>query len=182
MGLPASIRANVSVPFPAYVYGTGPITITKTNGIWVVGFSIAAFGSQNPPIGNFPTDYLLVYDAVANAYFKLSLSNLATSFGGARNQRSVTATPIVISGTDQILNCNIAAPAACVLPAAATRLGVPLTFKDLGQAGTNNITLTPNAGERIDGSTNPLVLVNNYQWVTLVPFNDGVNSSGWMIQ
>jgi hypothetical protein len=181
MTIPANVRVNASLPFPSLVYGTGPITIGKNNGIWTVGFTIAAFGSINPPVGNFPTDYLLGYDAVNNVFFKVSLSNLISSFGGFRNQRSVTATPIVIAGTDQILNCNIASAAACALPAAATRLGVPLTFKDLGQAATHNITLTPFGSETIDGSNTPIVLNQNYQWVTLVPFNDGVNS-GWMIQ
>jgi hypothetical protein len=182
--LPANIRVNAQLPFPALVTGTGPITIGKVNGIWQVGFSIAAFGSQNPPSGNYPTDFLFAYDSVAKAFFKISITNLISSLnivsGAARNQRSVTATPIVIAGSDQILNCNITTAAACALPAAAARNGVPLTFKDLGQAAANNITITPNGAEMIDGAAT-FVMSNNYQSVTLVPFNDGTNA-GWSIE
>lgn len=184
MTIVPNVRVNAQLPFPSLVYGTGPITIGKANGIWTVGFSIAAFGSQNPPSGNFPTDYFLAYDANANAFFKMSITNLVSalnaSLGIARTQRAVTATPIVIVGTDQILNCNIASAAACALPAAAGRNGVPLTFKDLGQATAHNITLTANGADTIDGAAT-YVIRNNFGWVTLVPFNDGTNA-GWSVQ
>lgn len=182
MNLPANIRVNAQLPFPALVTGTGPITIGKLNGIWQVGFTINAFGSQNPPIGNYPTDFLLAYDSVAKTFFKVSITNLQATTAIARLQRSVTATPIVIAGTDQILNCNIAAAAACTLPTAASRNGQPLTFKDLGQAAAHNITITPNGAETIDGANSAVVIKNNFGWITLVPFNDGVNTTGWMIQ
>jgi hypothetical protein len=184
MTIPPNVRVNAQLPFPSLVVGTGPITISKKNGIWQIGFTINGFSSINPPIGNYPTDFLLGYDSVGLTFFKISLTNLAaavSNVGGARNQRSVTATPIVIAGTDQVLNCNIAAAAACALPAAATRNGVPLTFNDLGQATAHNITLTPNGAETIDGLNAPYVLKNNWQWVTLMPFNDGTNS-GWKVQ
>ena len=76
MVLPANIRVNAQLPFPSLVTGTGPITITKANGVWTVGFSIVPFGVANPPVGNYPTDYLLGYDSVAKAYFQISLTNL----------------------------------------------------------------------------------------------------------
>src|ERR1700730_15855963 len=178
------MRVNAQLPFPVLGTETGPITIGKVNGIWQVGFTINAFGTQNPPSGNYPTDFLFAYDSVAKAFFKISITNLISSLnvlsGAARSQRAVTASPIVIAGTDQILNCNIAAAAACALPAAATRVGVPLTFKDLGQAAAHNITLTAAGADTIDGAA-ALVMKNNWQGVTLVPFNDGTNT-GWSIE
>lgn len=98
----------------------------------------------------------------------------------ARVQRAVVATPIVIAQADQILNCNIPVAAACALPKAATRNGIPLTFKDLGQAAAHNITLTPFGAETIAGVNAAVALTVNRQELTLVPFNDGVNS-GWEI-
>jgi hypothetical protein len=178
MALPANIRVNMSVPFPAMVTGSGPITIGKANGVWQVGFSIATLGSIVPPAGNYATDFLIGFDSIAGTFFKVALSNLTP---GARPQRSVTATPIVIAGSDQILNCNINVAAACALPAAATRNGVPLTFADVGaQAGAHNITLTANAGagDTINGAAT-FVINTNRGNATLVPFNDGVNTGWW---
>jgi hypothetical protein len=183
MTLPAAIRVNVNANFPSLVYATSPITIAKANGIWSIGFTISAFASQVPPSGNFPTDYLLGWDDIAKTYFKISITNLnaaITPIGTARTQRFTTNTPIVVAGTDQIISMRITSAAACVLPAAATRLGVPLTFKDLGQATAHNITFTGNGGETIDGQAS-YVISDNYGWVTFVPFNDGTNS-GWMVQ
>lgn len=180
MGLPATVRVNTTVNFPSLVFGTGPITVTKTNGVWTVGFSVATLATSVPPPSNFGTDYFIVWDSVAQTFFNMPLSGIGALVGGARAQRSVTATPIVVSPNDQILNCNINVAAACALPAAASRNGVPLTFKDLGQATAHNITLTPNGAETIDGAAS-LVLNVNRQAVTLVPFNDGTNS-GWAIE
>ena len=185
MTLVPNVRVNASFPFPALVTGTGPITIAKNNGVWQIGFTINAFGSQNPPSSNYATDYVLAYDAVNKVFFKVSITNLAiavSNIGAARNQRLVTTTPIVVATTDQIINCNISSgAAACALPSYTTRTGLPLTFKDVGgQAGTNNITLTASAPDTIDGATT-FVLNENYQAVTLVPANDGT-TTGWSIE
>lgn len=182
MALPPDIRVNVRAPFPALVQQSGPITITKANGIWTVGFSITAFASVNPPTANYPTDYALCWDDVAKTFFKVSLQNLSQAIQGARNQRLVTTSPIAIGGPDEIINVNISAVApTCALPAAATRNGVPLTFKDVGgNFAAHNLTITPNGAETIDGLAS-LVLNVNRQGVTLVPANDGF-STGWSIE
>lgn len=120
----------------------------------------------------------LIFDPIRGEFIAVPLSFVQS---GARTQRSVITTPIVIASTDQILNCNIPVAATCALPPAATRNGIPLTFKDLGQATANNITITPNGVETIDGANAAVKIVNNFGWITLVPFNDGVNS-GWTIQ
>jgi hypothetical protein len=185
MTLPANIRVNTLVPFPALVLGSGPIAVSKNNGIWTITFNPLGFGAQNPPAGNYPTDFLFGYDAVNKTLFSISITNLISSIneslGAARNQRTTTATPIIVQSTDQIISCDISSgPAACTLPSAISRAGVPLTFKDLGQATAHPITLTASGTDKIDGAST-YVLSNNYQWVTLVPFNDGTNT-GWMVQ
>jgi len=183
MTLPANIRVNAQLPFPSLVYGSGPITIAKQNGIWTVGFSIAAFGSVVPAVPSYPTDYLMGWDDVNKTFFKVSITNLITSITstqGARNQRSVVATPITVNPTDQILNCKITTAATCTLPLASSRIGQAVTFKDMGQALANNIVITASGGDTIDGLAT-YTINRNYQGVTLVPFNDGVNT-GWSVQ
>lgn len=179
MGLPATVRVNTTVNFPSLVFGTGPIVVTKLNGIWTVSLDVTRLAVQTPAPANYATDYFLMYDSVAKAFFNVPITG--GPFGRARLQRSVTATPIVITATDEILNCNINVAAACSLPSAASRLGLPLTFKDLGQATAHNITLSVFAGDTVDGSAANRVINSNFEAMTLVPFNDGVNT-GWTIQ
>lgn len=119
----------------------------------------------------------LFWDPIRGEFTAIPLS---IASNGARIQRSVTTTPIVILSSDQILNCNIPVAATCPLPPSASRNGVPLTFKDLGKVLLHPITITPNGVETIDGQPN-FVINNNWQGVTFVPFNDGVNA-GWSIQ
>ena len=56
MNLPANIRVNTSFPFPALVQGSGPITLTKINGIWTIGYNGALLGDINtsPPLTGGP--------------------------------------------------------------------------------------------------------------------------------
>src|ERR1700730_5362459 len=183
MTLPANIRVNTRVSFPSLVVGSGPITIAKQNGIFTVGFSIAAFGIIIPPPSDFPIDYLLGYNSNTQTFFRVSMTNIAAAvntFG--RSQRSVVNSAVVIGPTDQILNLNLNAPQTIVLPVAATRKGAPLTFKDVGsQAAANNISVTPAGVETIDGVAGTIVLLShNRQCVTITPYNDGVNT-GWEI-
>jgi hypothetical protein len=147
------IRVNTQVPFPALVTGSGPITITKVNGVWQVGFSATIFAQI-----------------------------FGITIGASRAQRSVTASPIVVQAIDQILNVNIPAGApVCTLPPFAPRLGLPVTFKDVGgNFGAHPLTISGAGGDLIDGQAS-ITLNGNFEVVTLVPFNDTVNS-GWSLQ
>src|SRR5258706_5157285 len=76
MALPAKIRANMAVPFPAMVQGSGPITLGKQNGVWTVGASGDLIGEANP--GAIATDFALVWDSAAKGWVKIALSNLVS--------------------------------------------------------------------------------------------------------
>ena len=56
MNIPDNIRVNASFPFPALVQGSGPITLTKINGIWTIGYNGALLGNINtsPPLTGGP--------------------------------------------------------------------------------------------------------------------------------
>jgi len=178
MALPANIRVNVKAPFPALVYGTGPITVTKANGIWTIGYNPTPFPIQTPPLTSYPNDYVLVWDSVAKAFFQLPLSALYSFAVGIRVQRSIKgAGDLPIVAGDSILNINALTDLAPSVPLAASRLGAPLTFKNL--PGSHLQTLTRTGADTFDGAaTLPL---NAGAAMTLVPYNDGVNA-GWAIE
>lgn len=105
---------------------------------------------------------------------------------GGRLQTAVTVTPIVVEATDEILNCNIPEAAACTLPVAVSRMGLPITFTDLGQALAHPITITAASGDTIynpqtGGPSATYVISQNLQSVTFVPFYDEVNT-GWTVR
>ena len=182
MVAPANVRVNTQVPFPAFVTGSGPITVGKTpGGVWTIGANGRVVQTANP--GVVPTDYVLVWDDVAQSWIKVSLSNLITQAQAVQAQRSVTTSPIVVGPTDSILNINITSGSpTCTLPQASTRAGASVTFKDVGgQFLAHPLTITPFAGNTIDGAAS-LVLSQNRQGVTLVPGNDGVNTTLWTIE
>jgi hypothetical protein len=175
MTLPANIRVNLTAPFPALVQGIGPISVAKANGIWTIGLGVTQLIVQVPPAGNFPTDYLLVWDSVAKTFFTASLSSLIS---GNRVQRSITTGPVVVTSTDQILNLNLGSSLVITLPHFALRSGLPITFKDVGrQATAFPQTIAAAAGETID-SLASIPLNTNAQSITLMPANDSVNT-GW---
>jgi len=178
MVLPANIRVNVGAPFPTLVRGSGPISLLKVNGIWTIGYAPALLASQTPPVGNYPTDYVVVWDDIAKVNFRMSLAQLAA--GGGSTQRSIVdGQPQTILATDEIVHFNLSAATAIALPSFATRAGVPLILKDVGnKAAANNITFSCFAPETIDGLFNSVVLNQNSQAIKLTPANDGVNS-GW---
>jgi hypothetical protein len=77
LNAPVNVQVQVPVPFPALVTGSGPITINKQNGIWTVGYSVANIQVQNPPLpAAQPTDYVTVWDSVAQTFVNVPLSAL----------------------------------------------------------------------------------------------------------
>lgn len=169
MTAPANIRVNTQVPFPSLVLAGAPVTTAKANGVWTVGFSIANLAVQVPPTVNQPNDYLLVWDSVAQTFFRISLSAMQ-----ARTQRSVTANGnLPITATDQIININAAGDLAPAIPLAALRNGLPLTVINL--PGSHAQTLTASGADGFDGA--PDYLLEGGGVVTFLPYNDGVNNA-----
>lgn len=79
MTLPASIRINAQFPFPSLVNGSGPITITKSNGIWTVGLS---FTNVAAVPGGTPASQLelLCYNTLTQTYQQVLASSLPQSY------------------------------------------------------------------------------------------------------
>jgi hypothetical protein len=172
MTLPANIRVNTQVPFPALVTGSGPITVAKKGAIWIVGFAAQLLGLQNPPV-NLANDQAVVWDPIAKQLILTPLTGLIITT--AKLQRSIAnAGNLPIIAADAILNFSAVTDLVPVVPLAATRNGAPLTFKSV--AGSHLQTITRTAPDTFDGY-NSLPLAAGTS-LTLMPYNDGVNS-GW---
>lgn len=90
---------------------------------------------------------------------------------------SVTGATYVPVATDSLLLVNRAGAVAINLPTAATMNGAPLAVKDIsGVAHTNNITITPNGAERIEGLATVVINVD-YGGYWLYPI-----SGGWILR
>jgi hypothetical protein len=169
MTQPANLRVNAAVPFPAMVQGSGPITVAKNAGRFIIGFAAQLLGLQNP-LANALADQVLVWDPIAKSLILTSV-NTIVSTGGP--QRSITAAGnLPITAADVILNINNVADLTPVVPLAAPRLGTPLTFKNL--PGSHVQTLQRTGADTFDGAAT--YGLGAGQSVTLRPYNDGVNA------
>lgn len=197
VGAPIALTAGIH--FAAVIDAAGAVTVTPiampaAPGLVIIDRHTPAIQATDfSNLTSFTGDiHTQLHDAAAMRDAELR-RDLARAIGGtalpasllftarARVQRSVTATPIVLTTTDEILNLNINADAACALPLSTTRGGLPLTFKDVGaHGGAHNVTFTPGGAEKIDGAVSFKIEVDR-QGLTLVPFNDGVNN-GWAIE
>jgi hypothetical protein len=177
MTLPPNIRVNIGAPFPAVVRGSGPISISRANGIWTIGMALpTTFTTQVPAASALPTDYVMVYDSVAGIWVAVTLGTIM-----AGTQRAVAATPVSILPTDYVLHLNLTISSNIVLPPYLSRAGMPLMFKDVGmQATAFPQTLSAATGETIDGLASIPLAVNG-QSIRVVPANDGVNT-GWFTE
>ena len=183
MTAPANIRCNILVPFPALVTGSAFMTVAKVNGTWTVTPNYGALAVGAPVGTQLQNDFVVFWDSVAGTYARLPLSFFGVSSGGIGSvpvQRAVTASPVVITPTDQYLNLNLSASGTITLPGYASRNGLPLNFKDVGmQCTANPQTIAAAAGETIDGFAT-IPMDTNGMEVNLVPFNDGLNT-GWFV-
>lgn len=106
-------------------------------------------------------------------------SELSAMIAGAL--RIVTAAgPVTVSSTEGgvAINKTVGAATAVALPPAASRNGLPVTVKDMkGDAATNNITVSPDAGDvlGIDGFATDVLDINGSAR-TYRPI-----SGGWLI-
>lgn len=90
---------------------------------------------------------------------------------------NVTAAAYNVLQSDTTILVNRAGAVTINLQAAAARLGVPLTIKDIsGNADANNITILGNGAELIDAIAGGLLINSKYGGFKLAP-----TTGGWMI-
>jgi hypothetical protein len=96
---PANVRYTANAPFPSLVTGTGPITVTKTNGIWSIALQMAPLAQQVPPFLDTTHSYFTLWNSNTNAFAKCLLSDVLAQAASINSSiystRTVAAASII---------------------------------------------------------------------------------------
>lgn len=181
MTLPASIRVNVRVPFPALVQGAAFITVSKANGIWTIAPNYQLLTQASAAKS---TQILAVYDTSTGVWNYITPTQIAAA--NLTNYRVVNfAGAVTVLPTDvTILLAKSPSGASTInLPNSVSRGGIPVTVKDLTyDANANNITFVPASGETLDGFSASAAATNG---VAVIAIDGGaktwypLTSGGW---
>jgi hypothetical protein len=170
MTLPANIRVNTSVPFPATVKGGGVISVTKLNNIWTISLNFSAFGVL--PVAPDPANsYVLIWNAVTNTFALIPMSSV---FASKVVKVLTAAGPYPAQPNDEVLIVKQTIAAAFTITVDWSARTKPLRVVDgKGDALTNNITITPAAGQSQLATVNySYVIDGNGGSITLTPLPD----------
>lgn len=172
--LPYNVRVNVNVPFPALVAGAAGIKVTKQNGIWTISPDYTAF-VQVTTIADPANTYVLVWNAISGLFTLVP----ASAVGSSKVVKTLTAAgPYTALPTDEVLIVNQTVGAAFTINVDWSTRTKPLRVVDgKGDAATNNITITPAAGQTQLASTNySYVIDGNGGSITLTPLPNGTGA------
>jgi hypothetical protein len=173
--LPYNLRVNVNVPFPALVAGANGIKVSKSNGIWTIAADYTAF-AQATSVPDATNAYTLVWNAVSGQFTLVQV-------GALQNLKAVKildgttglSSPYTALPTDEVLIVKQASGAPFTVNVDWLSRTRPLRVVDgKGDASTNNITITPAAGQTQLAEVNySYVIDGNGGSITLTPLPDG---------
>jgi hypothetical protein len=171
MTLPANIRVNIGAPFPSLVKGGGLVSIQKANGIWTVSLNFAAV-QKSATVPDPANTYVLVWNALTSVFTLMPMGNVSTN----KSVRIIaTPGPQAAQPADDVIIIKQAVAAPFVLTVDWSQRTKPLMVVDgKGDAGVNNITITPAAGQTQLATVNfSYVIAGNGGNVVLTPLPDG---------
>jgi hypothetical protein len=126
-------------------------------------------GAQGEAVVDTTNNRLVVQDGATAGGF--AQAKVADVF----QQRSIQgAGDLPITTADRKLNVKITSALSITVPAASTRGGFPLSFKNAATS-TVNVTLNASGSDTFDGQTS--IVLRPGQNIVLDPYNDGVNNS-----
>ena len=131
---------------------------------------VAAFtGAQGETVVDTTNNRLVVQDgATAGGFAAAKVTDVI-------GQRAIQSSgDLPITAADRKLNVKIAAPLTIAVPAAASRNGFPLTFKN-SAASTAAVTLSATSPDGFDGQST--IVLAPGAGLTIDPYNDGVNNA-----
>lgn len=168
--LPYNVRVNVNVPFSALVAGATGIKVTKQNGIWTIAADYTAF-SQNASVADPVNSYTLVWNAISGVFTLVQISAVSN----LKVVKTLTAGPYTAQPTDDVLIVNQTIGAPFTVNVDWSQRAKPLRVVDgKGDAATNNISITPAAGQTQLAALNYTYMIDgNGGSITLTPLPDG---------
>lgn len=174
MMLPANIRVNATVPFPATVKGGGVVSVVKLNNIWTIALNFAALGLSQSVVDP-ANSYVLVWNAVTGAF---ALVPLSAVFSSKVVKTLTTAGPYAAAPNDEVLIVKQTVGAAFTITVDWSARTKPLRVVDgKGDAAANNITITPAAGQSQLATVNySYVIDGNGGSITLTPLPDNTGA------
>jgi hypothetical protein len=169
--LPYNIRVNVNVPFPSLVSGSAGVKLTKLNGIWTVKLDYSAF-QQSGSVADPANSYVAIWNAITGVFTAVPISAII----GIRAVKILTAAgPYTALPSDEVLIVKQTAGAPMTVNVDWSARSKPLRIVDgKCDAFTNNITITPAAGQTQLALVNfSYVIDGNGGSITLTPLPDG---------
>ena len=157
---------------------SGDVTMANTGAVTIANTAVQQamvhtdiFTGQSAITSVDDADLILVYDASASAYKKVTKAN----FGGGIKYSEKTSAFNAADGEGYLINTGSAVTAT--LPASPT-IGTVCRFVDAtGGAATNNITVARNS-EKIQGATADLTIATARAAIGLVYYN---STHGWVL-
>jgi len=146
------LKGKMDIRFPAAVSVNEFLTLVKANGNYTFGVDYTLIGIA--PVSDPTTAMIVVLDETAGLYKLQSFSSLLAS--AAEIEQHITAAgPVSINNNTGIVRVDQTVGAAITLnlPAAISKTCPVLIADWKGDAGTNNITISPNGSEKIQGQS-----------------------------
>jgi hypothetical protein len=174
----ANIRVNMGAPFPATVKGSGPIAISKQNGIWTVSLNFNAVAQAQGVPDPANTD-VLVWNVLTGVFTLIPISAVfASKVVKILTGVGALASPYAALPTDEVLIVKQAAGAAFTVTVDWSARTKPLRVVDgKGDAAVNNITITPKAGQTQLAVVNYSYIIDgNGGSITLTPLPDNTGA------
>ena len=171
-----ALKLRSLVNFPAQALGRNGIGIAKEDGVFYVDIDYSEYVPVSSiPGGDVPNLYTLLWNNATGVYMLAPITLVGQLYVQGATV-VVTTTPYEVLQNDGavIVKLAVPAPTAINLPFASAKNG-PVHISDGAlNAAANNITITPAAGETINGLAS-WKLAGNGAGITLYP----VAGVGW---
>ena len=167
----ASLKLKVNARIPAQLEAEDFLTIDRANGVYTFGVDYTLIAET--PVTDPSDAKLVVWDTGSSSFKLISISSLLST---GQTYQVITTGNCTVLDTDGliIINKTVGAATAVTLPASASKFGPVKVVDFKGDAGTNNITVTPNGTEKFNGAAATWVIGADSASVVFDPILTGI--------